>query len=533
MAFHTYLVLPSITAAFVATFVKELNRYSEYYASLPFLIFTLVLVMQKVLEQTRGPSFPLYIVFIPVFGVTRIRFRTSMLLVAAMFLCYMVGVLAFQEVETIKDIVFQGYNYLGAIIVGAVCHYREEVLRRRNFVMILPFADEPFDAASIEHRLNDPRQRKHILLFWSTLKFKHAMVEEAFYRNWYLIDASPFEHPNAGKLHYGVYRTVRFAVMGIICSQILLASQDWNYLWHQDTGQSAHSAYAIATSLRFALIIPAYALTPLIMFFLGRRFYQKWRAQACTEARGGVRPSQVPRSSFTDCTAPDYQAVTTPKAEVHHQADLVTREYLSSEASLASGNNYVRTLQRVSITVVALHALTSGIILLLVDRSVSSSNISAAPTYFMGFLNAILFPHRSGLRIRFVYASIGTALVSIVVLIIAVGVHSPHFFKYGIYTVLTNIFAMMISHEEETLRRVFFIRKAIRSHEFRRRYEAISIIQAQLIEFIHRRRSECHDRISFVPAEELPTIQQMREAGKFGMMVELGRAVFAVSTAIS
>lgn len=397
--------------------------------------------------------------------------------------------------------------------------------------MILPFADGPFDAASIDNCLNDPRQRKHILLFWSTLKFKHAVVEEAFYRNWYLIDASPFEHPNAGKLHYGVYRTVRFAVLGVICSQVLLACQDWNYLWHQITGHSAHLAYTIATSLRFGMIIPAYALMPLIMFFLGRNFYLKWRGQASTETRGGVRSSLASRSSFTDSTAPDYQDVSTPKAEAH-QSDFVARQLLSSEDSLAVGNNYVRTLQRISITIVALHTLASGIILLLVDRSVSPINISAAPTYFMGFLNAILFPHRSGLRIRFIYASLGTALVSIAVLLIAVGVHSVHVVKYGIYTVLTNIFGMLISHEEETLRRVFFIRKAIRSHGFRRRYEAISVIQVRLLRCIHR-RLEAHDRISLSSVEELPTIQQMREAGKFGMMVELGRAVFAVSTAVS
>lgn len=68
--------------------------------------------MQKVLERTRGPSFALYIAFIPVFGVTRLRFSTSMLLAASMFFCYVVGVLAFQTVETTKDILFQAITTL-------------------------------------------------------------------------------------------------------------------------------------------------------------------------------------------------------------------------------------------------------------------------------------------------------------------------------------------------------------------------------------------------------------------------------------
>lgn len=519
-------------AAFAATFVKELNRYSEYYASMPFLVFTIVLVTQKVLEQTRGPILALYIVFIPIFGVTRIRFGTSILLAGSMFLIYVVGVLSFRKVETTKDVLFQSYNYLGAIIVGAVCYYREGVLRRRNFVMILPFAQAPFDADSIDHNLNDPRQRKHILMFRPTLKFKHAIVEEAFYRNWYLIDASPFEHPNAGKLHFRVYLTVRYAILGVIFSQVLLASQDWNYLRHQDKGHSARSAYAVTTGLRFGLIIPAYAVTPLIMFVLGRKFYLQWRAQASMESRGGVRSPQVSRSLLEESTTSGYLEMMTPKTAAR-QTELLSRDYFPSKGTTAVGNNYVRTLQRISIAIVALHALTSAIILFLVERSVSANNVSAAPTYFMGFLNAILFPHRSALRIRFVYASVGTALVSVAMLLIAVGVHSHHFVMYGIYTVLTNIFAMMISHEEESLRRVFFTRKAIRSQEFRRRYEAISVLRAPMMKFIRRRRQQAHDRISVASINRSPTAQQMSEAGRFGMMVELGRAVFAVSTAIS
>lgn len=525
-------MLPVTIAAFAATFVQELNRYTEYYASLPFVAFTLVLVTQKVLEQTRGPIFALYIVFIPIFGVTRLRFGTSILLAGTMFFIYLIGVLSFRKVETAKDVMFQSYNYLGAIIVGGVCHYREGVLRRRNFVMILSFAEEPFNADSIDISLNDPRQRKHILMFRPTLKFKHEVVEEAFYRNWYLIDASPFEHPNAGKLHFRVYLTVRYAIMGVIFSQILLASQDWNYLRHQDKSHSARSAYSVTTALRFGLIIPAYAMTPMVMFFLGRKFYLQWRAQASMESRGGVRASQVSRSSMAESRASGYLEMMTPKTAAH-QTELLTRDYFPPEGATAVGNNYVRTLQRISIVVVALHALTSAIILFLVERSVSATNVSAAPTYFMGFLNAILFPHRSALRIRFIYASLGTGFASVAMLVIAVGVHSHHFIMYGVYSVLTNIFAMMISHEEESLRRVFFTRKAIRSHEFRRRYEAIAVIRAPLMRFMRRRRLEAHDRISLSAIDRFPSAQQMSEAGRFGMMVELGRAVFAVSTAIS
>lgn len=543
-----------LLAAFACTFLKTLNEYCECYATLPFIMMTLTLTAQKVLEQTKGPIFSLFIVFVPVFGITRFRFTTSLTLVVLMYVSHLVCVLLCQHVETKEDILFQGYNYLGGILVGAVCHYREEVLRRRNFIMLLPFCEKPFDAKHIDQELHNPRARKQVLMDRRTLKFKNEIVEEAFYRNWYLIDSCPFDHPNAGALHRKVYRTIRFAVGGAIFSQFMLVIQDWEYLRRHFADDDSRAAYTVATTLRFLLVIPVYALFPLVMYIFGKRYYRRWLLLATSECRGGLRsPVRCNQASFsykstqsdstyasTASLSTAYCSVSTPDSSERALFDAEKSPISSSSPASPFKTHYVRNMQWMSAGVVFVHSLAMGLILLLVDQTASRHNASAAPCYFIGFLNAILFPHRSGFRVRFVYATAGTVVVSIIVLIIAIGMKNPNFLSYGTYVVLANVLGMMISHEEESLRRIFFVRMTIRSDEFRRRHDAMSTLEGWLKTSVRKWRArrqfkppqQSADAIIDLPSPKIPTIRQMSQASKYAMILEVVKAAFAFVTAV-
>ncbi|TMW57378.1 hypothetical protein Poli38472_003303 [Pythium oligandrum] len=550
---HTFVALPVLALGFFCACLQRLDKWCEIYAALPFVTVTYVLTAQKILLESRGPVFSMFLVLVPVFGIVRFRFLTSVCVVILIFVGHVGGLCCFRQVESPTDVFFQAFNYLGGILVGAVCHYRAEVLRRRNYVMFLPFSDEPMDEDHMHAKLHDPRIKKHVLISRINLKFKNAIVEEAFYRHWYLIDPCPFDHPNAGELHRNVYRTVRFAVGGVILTQLILIVQDWQYL-HSDKS-FPRAAYFVATMLRFTIVIPAYGLSPVAMLICGLRFYWEWRSQATTEDRGGLRSprsrSAKQWSSMEESKSrsvrirhdptSSYSELTTPKA-------IKSGSTLLEEASVAPfKNNYVRTLQRMSATVVFFHALAMGVILMLVERLASKNNASVAPCYFLGFLNALLFPHRSGFRVRFVYASIGTGCVCLIILGIACVLENDKVLTYASYMALTTILGMMISHEEESLRRIFFVRMMLRSDEFRRRHDAILKMESWFKQRIRRWRKRRRGSMTLVLQEDreestqhvvpemiqIPTVNQMRHAGMVNVAVELSRVALAIITAVT
>ncbi|DBA02450.1 TPA: hypothetical protein N0F65_008664 [Lagenidium giganteum] len=539
MALQLGAIFPALAFALLCTFVRRLNWYCEYYASLPFLVSAAVFTAQKIMMQQKGPLFALFIVFVPVFGITRFRFTASMILVMIMLGGHIAGLGLVQDLESITDIIFQGYNYLGGIVVGAVCHYREEVLRRRNYAMMLPFSDEPFDAQVISDSLNDPRVKKSALLNMSTLKFKNPFVEESFYRHWYLIDSCPFDHPNAGELHRGVFRTIRYAIGGAVAAQLLLAIQDWEYLRPRDNGWL--SPYKVATIFRFAIVIPAYAACPLAMYCCGQRYYKRWRAKATSECRGGLRSPvsasglQLSYSSYTtDAPSPspaqDVRTPLSPTKSVPFQGEAPKRSSVKM--------NYVRKMQWMSAVVVLLHSLGMGVILLLVDMDAKHTKGTAAPCYLIGFLNAILFPHRSGFRVRFIYATWGTSLVTAAFVMAAMVMKNMNALQYGAYALLTHVLGMMISFEEESLRRIFFVRIAVRSEEFARRHAAINQMERWFNAHIRRwrkARALLSSKTAPAPSAEttkIPTINQMGLAAKYGMVFEIGKTAMALVTEV-
>jgi hypothetical protein len=545
LALYAFVALPAMVISCGFTYVRRLDRYYEWYGSIPFVLVTAALTTQKLVEHSKGPVFALFVVIVPVFGISRFRFTTSVGVALVMVLGHLITLWAMQSAESSTDILFQGYNYFGGIVVAGICHYREGVLRRRNFVLLLPFCYEDFDALQIHRNLHDPRMRKQVLMDRWTLKFRNPFVEAAFYNSWYLLDSSPFEHPNCGKLHFRVYRTARFAVIAAISSQLTLAIQDWEYLRPRAAASNFFqtdapiNVYAVATALRFGFIIPAYLAIPLTMLFYGRKFYRRWRARAASVTRGGIMSPSCASgrwSSADECASP-----TSP-----------TTRFLASVTPLSSGNGggaleddceapakkrlmdiaYVRMVQRISTGILFVYSSCTGLILILADNRASTNNASAAPCYFLGFLNSILFLHRSSFRVRFGYAALGSVAATVITLAIAFAKYNPGFYTYAVYAMATNLLGMMVSHEEESLRRVFFTRMTLRSEEFRVRHEAISTIEPVLKQFVRRWRrnrawTEPQDRCAKEISNKIPTVNQILQAGKTMAIAEAGKAVFA------
>jgi hypothetical protein len=438
-----------------------------------------------------------------------------------MFLIHFVCLFT-SKIETTSDILFQGFNYLGGIVVGAICHYREEVLRRRNFIMHLPFLDA-FDEVKLHENLEDPKIKRENFLNKITLKFNNSAVEEGFYRYWYLIDACPFDHPNAGDLHRGAFRTIRFSVGGAIFSQLLLAVQDYEYFFERATEDQ--NAYSIASALRFGAIIPAYSIAPVLMYWIAKRYYQEWRRQAGSENRGGIRTHRRRSSYFCrESSMREPLCATSPNLPMSWQTTY----------SKDFRKHYVRYMQWISSGVVFIHMIGAGVLLVLLDRN---KHFGAVQCYFIGFLNAILFPHRSGFRMRFLYASIATGVISCSFITIFFIDKRPQMFSYSSYLLLANVLGMMISYEEEGLRRCFFVRRAIRSEEFKEYYDAIVRIEDWLRPVVRaRRKSVLLEKIKDIEEGEtkyslkIPTVKQMGQASKYGMIFEVGKIVVAAAT---
>lgn len=125
---HAYMAIPVLCAVLCCTYISRLNPYCEWYASIPFLLITYLLTAQKIVVGSKGPIFALFLVLVPVFGITRFRFTTSVLLVTLMFTGHIVALLCLQDAEITKDIMFQGLNYLGGIVVDSRLNQNRELI---------------------------------------------------------------------------------------------------------------------------------------------------------------------------------------------------------------------------------------------------------------------------------------------------------------------------------------------------------------------------------------------------------------------
>ena len=528
---HFGLSLPVLLTGVVCTMWEELNGHYELYTSLVFLVVTVTLLMEKILLDLQGPILSLFVMFIPVFGITRLRFVSALSLASSMFLLYIVVVTSFGT-EHWSVVSYQGFNYLAVIVGGAVAHYRQEVLRRRNYMLYLPVdASAPVRAHDIFCEIKKPEFKKsHVLHRW-TLKFKNQEIEDVFYRFWYLMDPHPFAHPNAGDLHAGAYRSIRYAVTGVICGQFLLALQDRQFI--HDNSKLAPWVYDLSCGLRFGLVIPSYAASGLCMYFLGRRYYRQWQDQTVEEQ------DQVHTPCSSSLTHFELDIDDDAHPEVVENGRLAPLKWekggRASRFPPQKIPNYVRVMQIISAFIVFVHGLAMGVILISLssDGEENTAEASAPATYYLGLLNAIVFTHRSGFRVRFRYATASSVVLSLVFLSICAAVTPIWVPEYASYVCLTVILGMMFSYEEETLRRTFFMRKAVRIHEFNQWYDGRRHLDHVLRQWIRKtgRKKEDGEEANVDPkGGNDPKVKKdghMSHASKYGTYFETGKVLLS------
>ncbi|CAK4114489.1 unnamed protein product [Aphanomyces euteiches] len=506
--------LPCILGAFACTFVEAWTMHCERYSSLAFIVVTCELTAEKLILAKPGPILPLFICFVPVFGITRLRFDVCWKLVAITIAFHVTALLCAGQ-ENVPDIFFQGFSYLGAIVGGAVAHYRVEVLRRRNFALHLPFCAASFDKHQLFCDMKTPWTSKHALLERYSLRFKNRQIEAAFNRYWYLIDGSPFQNVYTSTLHRNAARSIRYAVQGTFFQQLLLAIQDYrsvdpllgaslnfvfSYIFLPEP--SPHPTYWVTVSLRVG-VVSTYFGAQCLMWRYGQRYSSYWE-----------------------------------RHKSKHESEPLTK----SAPTQSLPTNYVSKMQLWSALIVFFHALSMGLVLVLFDGSGINSGV-AAPCYYLALLNAILFPHRSGFRVRFLFATISTSLLSLVFAVICASVVPSHFLEYTTYVGVTLALGMMISHEEESLRRAFFVRRAIRSHEFDTWYRAVMTIRPYIQRKIATKRIawKRHHTAILMPltsevdmskqdrqkANKIPTSNLLATASKYGMYFDVTQAIVA------
>ena len=100
--------------------------------------------------------------------------------------------------------------------------------------------------------------------------------------------------------------------------------------------------------------------------------------------------------------------------------------------ALPSKGGYVRSVQIFSSLVIATHVACMGIILLIV----SGKKENPKPVYYMDFLNAVLFAHRSGFHTRFVYAMYMTAIVAVGIILAASRLSPDYYLEYAGFMVV-------------------------------------------------------------------------------------------------
>nr|CCA16602.1 conserved hypothetical protein [Albugo laibachii Nc14] len=526
------LILPSFLVGILLTFVPFGRRNLENITAIVFFIVGVLMIVKKPIEKSKGPVIPLLILLIPVFGITRMRFVRSCLVgwsFIVLYLCIMCVsrnlVPARRTFDTYTDILYQTINYGISVIGGMVSQYRQELLRRRNFCLQLPFSGT-LDSDVIEAIKTDKFSRHSLMKTWN-LEFRDVEVEESFYRHWYLIDPFPYENPNAGSLHQRVFTTIRFAVLTLSLTQAVLLLQDVKFLKIMRDEAIDPSDFTYALLLRFGITVPLYLCSALFMYILGKSFYHKWvteAEEAKNAALGRVCAVDVDDSAGEKTYGSIRMKVVVNTVQIRNATQNRILDLLINKGG------YVRSSQVFCSMVIACHVACMGSILLIVSSTNQTlpagvSKGKPKPVYFMGFLNAVLFAHRSGFRVRFIYATYTTLLVGVGIVIAAIIDANSVWIEYAGFMVVILVLGMMISYEEEHLRRSFFILKSIRILEFEEWFTVVLRIQGWVKENIRKKlqnvRRKAQKEHPEMEVEVVNTSMQMTQAAKFGMYAQL------------
>ncbi|TDH69783.1 hypothetical protein CCR75_008124 [Bremia lactucae] len=554
------IMLPSLLLGIVATFTNVGRKFLENVTAMVFATVAIMMIAKKPVEKVRGPIIPLLLLLIPIFGITRMRYIKSCCIGWGIFFTYLIVMMSVRPTlpnpslfDSYTDISYQAINYGITAIGGMVSQYRQELLRRRNFCLQLPFSGT-MDADAVDEIKTDKFSKK-ALLHRVSLKFRHPEVEECFYRYWYLIDPFPYENPNSGSLHQGVFRTIRFAIWTLLLNQLVLLLQDIKFLRVNRDALVDDSDLTYALVLRFGITVPLYLSAALFMYFVGKAFYARWVKEA-EEAKHAAltRDSRVTISIKHHDKSPmrmEDDAYDTPRMKAVVEAAQVQQATKDRLLDLfINKGGYVRSTQIFSSIVIACHVCCMGILLLAVSTGAKidafeNTNFGTSgqpkPVYYMGFLNAVLFAHRSGFRVRFIYATSTTFVVALGILIAASSLSPAHYQQYAGYMSVIFLMGMMISYEEECLRRTFFVLKSIRTLEFEEWFRVVLRIQgwvkARCCKRLQDVRSKGNNDFdanrTIAPAVLVNTSAQMAYASKLGMYSQMFNILIAIADVIT
>ncbi|CAH0493339.1 unnamed protein product [Peronospora farinosa] len=563
------VMLPTFLLGFLATFTSIGRKYLENVTAIVFVVVAAMMIAKKPVEKVKGPVIPLLILLIPVFGITRMRYVKSCCIGWGCFFSYLIVMMSVRNTlpvpstfDSYTDISYQAINYGITAIGGMVSQYRQELLRRRNFCLQLPFSGT-MNADAVAEIKTDKFSKKTLMHRWS-LKFRHPEVEECFYRYWYLIDPFPYENPNSGSLHQGVFRTIRFAVWTLLLNQLVLLLQDIKFLKVTKDSLVDDSDLTYALVLRFGVTVPLYFSAALFMYFLGKAFYARWVKES-EDAKNaaltrdsmvsvGIKYSDADLERKSDMLVEVARSTQgTPRMKVVVEAAQV--KYATKERVydiLINKGGYVRSTQIFSSVVIACHVCCMGILLLAVStgpkvdaylKTQKTVPGQPKPVYYMGFLNAVLFAHRSGFRVRFIYATYTTFVVALGIIIAASSMSPAHYQQYAGYVSVIFLMGMMISHEEESLRRTFFVLKSIRTLEFEEWFSVVLRIQGWVKERFRKKLRDVRSKgskdmdnsrnMATAAPVIINTSAQMAFASRLGMYSQMFNIIIAIADVIT
>lgn len=564
------VMIPTLFFGLLATFTTIGKRNLENISVVVFTVVATTMIAKKPVEKVKGPVIPLLILLIPIFGITRMRFAKSCVIGWSIFFSYFIVMSIAREKVVVKDqfddftdISYQSINYGISVIGGMVSQYRQELVRRRNFCLQLPFSGT-MDSDAVADIETDKFSKKALMHTWSQ-RFRNPEVEECFYRYWYLIDPFPYENPNSGSLHTGVFMTIRFAIMTLLLNQVVLLLQDIKFLSVKKDKYVDNGDLTVALVLRFGVTVPLYLSAALFMYFMGKAFYARWVKEA-EEAKNKALMKERDSVVMLDVAEPliedNHDELSEhPQTQDSIKMRLVVNAAVIKEKSkdrildaLINKGGYVRSTQIFSSLVIAMHVMCMGIILLTVSTGAKADALAEQgvapgkpkPVYYMGFLNAVLFAHRSGFRVRFIYATYTTFLVAVGIVIAASSLSPDYYLEYGGYVLVIFLLGMMISYEEENLRRTFFVLKSIRTLEFDEWFGVVLRIQGWVKERFRHRLHEVRSKKTLdvnpdgstkkiVPVEAplVNTSGQMAQASRYGMYAQMFNIVIALVDVIT
>ncbi|RHY11934.1 hypothetical protein DYB36_005590 [Aphanomyces astaci] len=388
------LIVPTFTFGVLMTFVPWGRTRLERYP--------------RCIQQAKGPIYPLVILLIPLFNVTRMRFAYSAVVGVLIVVVFFVVQLAAGPDAT-SSIVFTTLNYSMSVIGGMVSSY-QKVLHDNTVVETMTLRVGTDDDAS--SRIHNPYYAKEVVCYRWTQAFRHADLERRFYRYWYLLDGNPYENPNAGILHADIYLSWRFAVAGMCLNQVVLVLQDVINLYKTPT-------HFVALGFRVGCIVPAYMILFGCMYYFCRAYAKGWMV------------SRVVASSS--------------KRQMSVRDDLVGVHH-----------GYTHTMQAITAVVILFHVFMYSSMLTMV----------ACLAFLFGTRNVLS--------------------------------RQTHL-EYMCYLGVVQILGMIVSYEEENLRRSFFIKKSLRALEFKAWLASLTRVQSWVRARMVRKANDARHRLKPPP----------------------------------